>query len=78
MDDAAEDVAPADLAGSWLLVARQGGREPTSAVRARLVVVADVVAEHRFEVTFRADEQVVEAVFTDRPHPALGERVRLR
>ena len=47
VDDAAEDVAPADLAGAWLVVARRWGRKPASAVRASLVVVADVVGEHR-------------------------------
>ena len=78
VDDAAEDVAPVDLSGVWLVMARQRGRKLASAVRARLVVVADVEAEHRFEVTSRVDEQVVETVFTDGADPALGERVGLR
>ena len=78
VDDAAEDVAPVDLAGAWLFVAEQWGRELASAVRAGLVVVAEVEAEHRFEVTSRVDEQVVEAVLPDGADPALGERVRLR
>jgi hypothetical protein len=68
VDDAAEYVAPADLAGAWLLVAEQWGRELASAVRARLVVVTHVGAEHRFQVTFRVDEQVEPATVpsTDR------------
>ena len=41
VDDAAEDVAPVDLAGVWLVVARQRGCKLASAVRASLVVVAD-------------------------------------
>ncbi len=47
VDDAAEDVAPVDLAGVWLVMARQRGCKLASAVRASLVVVADVVGEHR-------------------------------
>ncbi len=47
VDDAAEYVAPADLAGAWLVMARQRGYKLASAVRASLVVVADVVGEHR-------------------------------
>jgi len=78
VDDAAEDVAPADLAGAWLIVAEQWGRELASAVRARLVVVTHVGAEHQFEVTFRVDEQVVETLFPDGADEAFGERVRLR
>jgi hypothetical protein len=34
VDDAAGDVASADLAGAWLVVAEQWGRELASAVRA--------------------------------------------
>jgi hypothetical protein len=76
VDHAAEDVAAADLSDAWLVMARQWGRELASAVRASLVVVAHVVAEHMFQVTSRVDEQVVEAVFPDGADPALGERVR--
>jgi len=51
VDDAAEYVAAADLTDAWLVVERQWGRELMAPVRASLVVVAHVVAEHRFELT---------------------------
>ena len=46
-------------------------------MRTALVAMIDVLGEHRFEVTSRVDEQVVEAVFTDGADPGLGERVRV-
>jgi hypothetical protein len=50
-------VGPADLADAWLVVAEQWGHKLASAVRARLVVVTEIGAEHRFEVTARVDER---------------------
>jgi hypothetical protein len=74
VDDAAEDVVPADLAVVGLRGMRQWGRELASAVWASLVVVAHVIGEHRFEVTPRGEEQMVEAVFTHGADEALGDR----
>ena len=50
--------------------------EPEPTVRPRLVVVADVLAQHRFEMATGEDEHVVEALLAYGPHPALRESVR--
>jgi hypothetical protein len=73
VDDAADDVAPADLAGAWLFVVRQWGRELTAPERARLVVVAHVIGEDRFKVTPRVEKQMVEAFFTHGADEAFGK-----
>jgi hypothetical protein len=56
VDDAAEDVAPADLAVVRQLMAGHRGRELTTPVWTSLVVVADEVGEHRFQVTSSREE----------------------
>ena len=73
VDDAAEDVAPADLAAVRQLMVGQWGRELPPAMRSSPVVVLDVRGEHRLQVASGIDEEVVEALFTDSPHEALGE-----
>jgi hypothetical protein len=47
-------------------------------VRPVLVVVGGVDTQDSVEVSASDDEDAIEAVAADSPHPALGERVRLR
>ena len=47
-------------------------------VRAVLVVVLDILAEHGFEVTSSKDERAVEALAPYGAHDALGDGVRPR
>ena len=47
-------------------------REGERSVRALAVVVVDVGVERSLELPFAKDEQPVQALLTDRAHPALG------
>ncbi len=77
-DVAAEHVALVDrVAGRWRRL-RDRLSKIKGSVRPRLVVVAEVLADGRLEVTSRADEQVVEALCADGPHEPFGKRVRSR
>ncbi len=43
-----------------------------------LVVVTNVIAKERLELTARRHEEMVQAVLADGPYPTLGEGVRAR
>jgi hypothetical protein len=49
--------------------------EPERSVRALAVVVVNVCVEHPLELPFANDEQPVQALLTDRAHPALSVSV---
>ena len=79
VDDAAEDLAPGDLAASdRQLRARHRLGQLQAAVWPRLVVMTEVLDQHDFEMPAGHDEDVVQAVLPRRPHEPLGERVRPR
>ena len=79
VDDAAEYIV-ADDPSARFRGHRSGDRwgELEAAMGPRLVVMAEVLVEHRFEMSTRDDEEVVEAVLSDGPHEPFGEGVRLR
>ncbi len=52
--------------------------ELEGAVRPMLVVLVRVHAQDSFEMSACEDEDAIEAVAADGPHPALSERVRVR
>jgi hypothetical protein len=47
-------------------------------VRPLVVVVTHVLVEHSLKMAWTPDQHPVQALLPDRPHPALGERVRVR
>lgn len=77
MDDAAEHVAPADRSGSGFVLGRCGLRrvEFEGTVWPSSVVVVEVLAQDRLEVTPAEYQEVVEAVVSDGADEAFGERV---
>ena len=79
VDDAAEYIV-ADDPSARFRGHRSGDRwgELEAAMGPRLVVMAEVLVEHRFEMSTRDDEEVVEAVLSDGPHEPFGEGVRIR
>ena len=77
MDEAAENLtADHPSLRARLHQARDGLLKPKPAVRPRLVVVADVLGEHRLEMSPGHGEEVVEAVLPHGAHESFGERVR--
>jgi hypothetical protein len=76
VDDAAKNVTALNLADVLSVVAWCRAGKVESPMRASLVVVPDVVGKHRFEVLAGHNEEMVETVFSDGSHPALGKRVR--
>ncbi len=42
------------------------------------VVISCVFQQHRFQMTFVQDEEVVETLLTNRTHPAFGKRIGIR
>jgi hypothetical protein len=82
VDESAEQIAAAQGRDCTRLlergrVAAFGRQEPERAVGPVLVVVAAVDAEHALEVAATEDEDPVEAVGADSPHPAFGVGVRV-
>jgi len=79
VDQAAEAIAADDLAG-WLdgPASRQRRDQPERLVRPRGVVVIDVRAQDPLEVALADDEQPVQALPADCPHPAFRVGVRAR
>ena len=75
MDDSAEDVGSGDSRADRCRRAWVWREEPEAPVGSGPVVVLEVLGENRLQVAPRQDEQMVEAVLSDRAHPALGERV---
>jgi hypothetical protein len=55
-----------------------GGVQRERAMGARRVVVRDVLRQHRPQVPFVDDYQMVETLASQRPDETLGDRVRLR
>jgi hypothetical protein len=78
VDDPAEDVMATNFAGDQGVVTRRRGSELKSAVRASLVVVADVFGKHGFKMSSGVHEEMVKAFFPYGPHPPLGERTGVR
>lgn len=68
MDDPAEDVASADRSARGLLVHRCGmwRLETEATVGTSPVAMIDVLGEYRLEVTSAEDQEMVEAVVSDR------------
>ena len=62
VDDAAEEIFAADRPTMAGPCARRGHGDMEDAVRSGPVVVANVLAEHRLELTAREDKELVQAV----------------
>jgi hypothetical protein len=82
VEESTEQVASTHRA--WFILAeasRPAGRvwwlQPERPVGTMLVVVLDVGPQDLLKVAAADDQQPVQALGTDRPHPALGVRVRL-
>jgi Aminotransferase class I and II len=79
VDETSELVAPADLpAGQPCFLLGLGRAELDRTMRSLGVVVADVDAQHPFEVAAVQDQQPVETVGARGADEAFGDRVRLR
>ena len=75
MNYPAEDIMATDRPKALRLRYGLGHREMEPAVRTGPVVLLDVVAENRLELTARNGEELVQALPTDCPHPAFSELV---
>ncbi len=79
MDEAAENVAAADLRpGSLGTQSGVGRLKVEAAMRSDPVVVLGVRAEDALQVASTEDEDVVETLSSNGADPSLGERVRSR
>jgi hypothetical protein len=76
VNNPAEHVAAADLAGVRLVLTRRWDRELKSAVRTSLVVVLDVFGQHGLEMAPGVHQEVVEALFAYGSHPPFRECIR--
>jgi len=80
VDESAEEVVTTHADARWRLPDRDAAferLETERSVGSVLVVVPPVDAEHVLEVAAAEDEDPVEAVGADGPHPALGVGVRV-
>ena len=73
VDHATEDVLAANRPALAVLSAWIGHGELQASVRPGLVVVTQVLAKHPLKLTARQDQEVVQAVLSGGPHPALGD-----
>ena len=78
VDQATEDVDAVDhgVPSEHCPRLRVGGADLEAPVGTFTVVVSDMAVEDRFSVAAAEDEQVVRALSSCGPHPALGESVR--
>ncbi len=71
MDDAAQHLPLLDGILSCSRCVPDGRLLADTLVRSGMIVLVDIVPHHPLEMAFVEDHKMIEALFTDRPHPAL-------